>query len=100
MGREHAEGDGEFLAPLRARFRAGLPARLAELEACAAADDREGMIRCIHKLRGAAGGYGYERLAAAAGRAEDVLRAGGSADRAGVAGLAASIRALAGEGTE
>jgi nitrogen-specific signal transduction histidine kinase/CheY-like chemotaxis protein len=98
--REHAEGDAEFLAPLRARFRAGLPARLAELEACAAVDDREGMVRCIHKLRGAAGGYGYERLAAAAGRAEDVLRGGGSADRAGVAGLAASIRALAGEGTE
>lgn len=97
-GAAGGEGDAHFLAPLRARFRAGLAARLAELEACTAADDRERMIRCIHKLRGAAGGYGYERLAAAAGRAEDALRAGGSVDQAGVAGLVEAVRAIADAG--
>jgi nitrogen-specific signal transduction histidine kinase/CheY-like chemotaxis protein len=69
-------GDDAFMAPLRASFRAGLSARLAELRACAAADDAEGLVRTIHRLRGAAGGYGFAAVEARAAEAEEALRDG------------------------
>ena len=67
----------DFLAPLRARFRAGLPDRLAAIQAAAAARDVAALRRELHKLRGAAGGYGLDALAAAAGQAEEAVRGGG-----------------------
>ena len=69
--------DDDFLAPLRARFRAGLADRLRAIEAALAAGDREVLRRELHKLRGAAGGYGFDALADAAGEAEAAVRAGG-----------------------
>jgi signal transduction histidine kinase/CheY-like chemotaxis protein len=69
-----AEDEESFMAPLRARFRAGLPDRLREIEACAAAGDDEALIRAVHKLRGAAGGYGLDVLERRAAAAEEALR--------------------------
>lgn len=68
--------DDDFLAPLRARFRAGLADRLRAIESARAAGDRETLRRELHKLRGAAGGYGFDALADAAGEAEAAVRAG------------------------
>lgn len=87
---EPAEED-DFLAPLRARFRAGLPDRLEAIRAAQAAENTEALRRELHKLRGAAGGYGLEALAAAAGDAEEAVLSGGGA--AEVERLAALLRA-------
>jgi CheY-like chemotaxis protein len=75
-------GEDDFLAPLRARFRAGLAGRLRDIEAAAAhGADRETLMRELHKLRGAAAGYGFDALSEAAADAEDALRGGpGSTD--------------------
>jgi nitrogen-specific signal transduction histidine kinase/CheY-like chemotaxis protein len=70
------EGEADFLAPLRERFRAGLPGRLAKLERAARAGDREALLRELHKLRGAAAGYGFDGLALLGDAAEHALRAG------------------------
>jgi nitrogen-specific signal transduction histidine kinase/CheY-like chemotaxis protein len=70
------ESDEAFMAPLRARFRAGLFARLAELRAGGAAGDWPGLVRIIHRLRGAAGGYGFAEVEARAAEAEEALRDG------------------------
>jgi CheY-like chemotaxis protein/HPt (histidine-containing phosphotransfer) domain-containing protein len=67
----------DFLAPLRARFRAGLGARRLAIQSAAAEGDRDALRREVHKLRGAAGGYGYQALADAAEEAEEAVRAGG-----------------------
>ncbi|HEY0151548.1 MAG TPA: Hpt domain-containing protein, partial [Longimicrobium sp.] len=68
--------EDEFWGPLRARFRAGLPARLADLEAALAAGDAQAVRRHLHKLRGTSAGYGFTELSHLAGAAEDALRAG------------------------
>ncbi|MDB4948752.1 MAG: response regulator [Gemmatimonadetes bacterium] len=79
-GGDDALDDAEdYLAPLRARFRAGLPARLAEMERAIAMGDMELLQREAHKLKGAAAGYGLARLSEIAAAAEDALRAGGGA---------------------
>lgn len=79
-GEEPEEDD--FLAPLRARFRAGLAGRLRDIQAAAAeGGDRETLLRELHKLRGAAAGYGFDALSEAAADAEEALRRGtGEAD--------------------
>lgn len=69
--------EDDFLAPLRARFRAGLAGRLRDIQEAADAGGGETLIRELHKLRGAAAGYGFDALSDAAGRAELTLRAGG-----------------------
>jgi CheY-like chemotaxis protein len=75
---EHGAGEEEdFLAPLRARFRAGLGARRLAIQSAAADGDRDALRREVHKLRGAAGGYGYQALADAAEAAEEAVLAGG-----------------------
>jgi CheY-like chemotaxis protein len=66
----------DFLAPLRARFVAGLGARREAIAAAWGAGDGEALGRELHKLRGAAGGYGFDALSAAAADAQDALRAG------------------------
>jgi CheY-like chemotaxis protein len=94
-----AERDAEeddFLAPLRARFRAGLGSRRLAIESAAGEGDREALRRELHKLRGAAGGYGYQALADAAAAAEEAVRAGGGA--AEVERLAVLLRAEGGDG--
>jgi CheY-like chemotaxis protein/anti-sigma regulatory factor (Ser/Thr protein kinase) len=94
--RERDAEEEDFLAPLRARFRAGLGSRRLAIESAAGEVDRDALRRELHKLRGAAGGYGYEALADAAGAAEEAVRAGeGEAE---VARLVAMLRAETGEG--
>ena len=51
---------------LRARFRAGLSARLAEIEGAAASE----RVSPLHRLAGAAGLYGFDALAEVARQAE------------------------------
>jgi HPt (histidine-containing phosphotransfer) domain-containing protein len=55
-------------AALRANFVAGLPARWAEITS--AADDDSRCRAALHRLAGAAGGYGCAPLGEAARRAE------------------------------
>ncbi len=72
-----AGDEDDFLAPLRARFRAGLVGRLRDIERAAEnGADRETLTRELHKLRGAAAGYGFDALSEAAADAEDALRRG------------------------
>jgi DNA-binding response OmpR family regulator len=71
-----AEED-DFLAPLRARFRAGLHERLAAIERHAAAEDQESLRRELHKLRGAAAGYGFAELSRLGDAAEEAVRTRG-----------------------
>jgi two-component system, sensor histidine kinase and response regulator len=78
-------GLDDFLGPLRERFRAGLGARGDAVRAALASGDAEGMVRELHKLRGAAGGYGFERLSRAAAAAEE------SAGSAGAEGAMARL---------
>ena len=86
----------EFWAPLRARFRAGLPARAAELEAALAYGDVAAARRLLHKVRGTAAGYGFIALSECAARAEDALRAG--ATLADTPAAAEVVRRLRDEG--
>lgn len=88
---ERADEEDDFLAPLRARFRAGLGSRRLAIESAASEGDHDGLRRELHKLRGTAGGYGYEALARAAGAAEEAVRAGGG--EAEIARLVALLRA-------
>jgi CheY-like chemotaxis protein/anti-sigma regulatory factor (Ser/Thr protein kinase) len=67
------EEEDDFLAPLRARFRAGLPERAESIRAAWRAKDPERLGRELHKLRGAAGGYGFDALSDAAAMAQAAL---------------------------
>ncbi|HEX5870108.1 MAG TPA: ATP-binding protein [Longimicrobium sp.] len=93
---EHDAEEDDFLAPLRARFRAGLGSRRLAIESALGAGDRETLRRELHKLRGTAGGYGYEALATAAAAAEEAVRRDEGA--AEVARLVALLRAETEEG--
>ena len=70
-----APAPGEALSPaaraaweaLRVRFRAGLPERWREI---AQAPDSVSCAAALHRLAGAAGGYGFEALGQAARAAE------------------------------
>jgi signal transduction histidine kinase/CheY-like chemotaxis protein len=92
VGDGAADDEDDYLAPLRARFRDGLSARLDAMEEALAAADADALQREVHKLRGAAGGYGFERLAGAAGVAEDALRAGAEVGHPRVGALLALLR--------
>jgi signal transduction histidine kinase/DNA-binding response OmpR family regulator len=67
----------DYLAPLRARFRSGLPDRLRALQAAREREDLEGFAREAHKLKGAAAGYGFQEISEKAAAAEEGVRAGG-----------------------
>ncbi len=69
--------EDDFLAPLRARFRAGLHDRLAAIEGHAATGDQEALRRELHKLRGAAAGYGFAELSRLGDAAEEAVRTRG-----------------------
>jgi CheY-like chemotaxis protein/HPt (histidine-containing phosphotransfer) domain-containing protein/two-component sensor histidine kinase len=95
-----ADAEEEFWAPLRARFRAGVPGRLAELEAALAEGDRTAVARHLHKLRGTSAGYGFMTLAEGATAAEEALRAGHDlAASPAVASLLSELRAIAASGS-
>ncbi|HEX2091410.1 MAG TPA: ATP-binding protein [Longimicrobiaceae bacterium] len=95
-GSEPPEDD--YLAPLRERFRAGLTQRLQAMEALREQEDTVGLAREVHKLRGAAMGYGFAELSESAGEAEEALRAeGGSPSDPRVASLLHRLREMVGE---
>ncbi len=60
-------------AALQRHFVAGLPARWLELEAATTAATRQAVL---HRLCGAAGSFGLERLSASARAAEELALAG------------------------
>ncbi|HEX6037870.1 ATP-binding response regulator [Longimicrobium sp.] len=92
-GREQGAEEDDFLAPLRARFRAGLAGRLRDIEGAAAdGGDRETLLRELHKLKGAAAGYGFDGLADGAADAEEAVRRGGGG--AEVARLTRLLRSI------
>jgi two-component system sensor histidine kinase/response regulator len=75
-GKTENEGEDDYLAGLRTRFRAALPQRLAAMREAVEGGDAETLTRDAHKLRGAAAGYGFQPLADLAMEAEEALRAG------------------------
>lgn len=66
----HAQSTFELL---RRRFAAGLGARQAEIDA---ATDAAGRAAALHRLAGAAGGYGYADIDAAARQALALVERG------------------------
>lgn len=86
------EDEADYLAPLRAKFRAGLRDRLAAIESARAAGDGEALRREVHKLRGASAGYGYDELARVSEAAEEAIHAGSG--EAAVGALVRHLRSL------
>ena len=56
------------------QFVDAMPERVAELRARFAAEDWEGLRRCAHQLKGAAGSYGFGVISVSAARLEDAIR--------------------------
>ncbi|HEX8317292.1 ATP-binding protein [Longimicrobium sp.] len=77
MPAEAPADEDDFLAPLRARFRTGLHDRLAAIERHFSAGDQEALRRELHKLRGAAAGYGFAELSRLGDAAEEAVRTRG-----------------------
>ena len=77
-------------AKLVERFLAGLPERINAIQAAATKEDWNQLKILTHQLKGAAGGYGFGAVSAAAGKIEASVNAG-----AGAADIAAQIRQLA-----
>lgn len=60
----------DLIARVVPRFLADLPARMDELLAALALEDREAVYRCAHRLRGMAAQMGAQALAVAFGEVE------------------------------
>jgi len=84
-----SDGHDEWARELVARFRAGLPARVAAVEDASRAGDFPALKRLLHTLRGASACFGFPAIATAAAAAERAAGAyDGDAVRAGVRALA------------
>ena len=91
-------GDAEFQR-LADKFLGDLSRRVAAMSRLGVADDRVALAREAHTLRGTAGSYGLETVAALAGRLEAACADPESAEVATVlealsAGMAASVASL------
>lgn len=64
------------LADLVTMFIEEMPDRIAGLRWHEEQGDWDGLRRLAHQLKGAAGSYGFEPISPAAGRVEEVIRAG------------------------
>ena len=84
------EGDAE-MAGILGKFVAGLPRSVADAEAAASANDAAALRRIVHQLKGAGGGYGFDRMTDLAAAVDAKLRAG-----AAPAGVTSELRALLG----
>ncbi|MBI1402239.1 MAG: hypothetical protein GC147_03375 [Porphyrobacter sp.] len=82
--------DEAWLAPLRAKFAAGLPERRAMLVAMHGQGDRQGLADLAHKLAGIAGMMGAPVVGEASLQLEEALRSGGE----GTAEFGALIAAI------
>lgn len=76
-------GDARFpddpeMAALADLFFGELPGRIDSMRRALAARDLGSVQFIAHQLRGAAGGYGFPEIGAAAGALEDLLRRGGA----------------------
>ena len=68
---ERPHFDDPDMQALAAEFAAVLPERIDEIVDALAAADRDGLRRCAHRLKGAAGGYGYPTISTAARELEE-----------------------------
>lgn len=82
------------LAGMRQRFLHGLNERVRRIEAARAAGEHNTLVLEIHRLRGAAGGFGFADLAAAAETAEKALRDQTAQASAALDRLIVSARAM------
>ncbi len=91
----HSEfaSDGDMVEIID-RFVAGLPDRVTALRAASEAGESGELKRLAHQLKGAAGGYGFATITAAAGELE--LALGRDADADEVRSLAARLITLCG----
>ncbi|MCC6284529.1 MAG: Hpt domain-containing protein [Phycisphaerales bacterium] len=76
------------MTELVSTFVRELPERLATLQGSLDSGDLGSVMRQIHQIRGAGGGYGFDPISEAAGKIEDFVRSRPEADRS-----LASIRA-------
>ena len=83
-----------FLAAQRADYRAGLPNRLAQLEAAWAADAPEALERCAHGMAGSAATFGLAPLGDAARVLEEALEAWAATGQPWDAGQRAAVAPL------
>jgi signal transduction histidine kinase/DNA-binding response OmpR family regulator len=58
------------------RFVGSLPERVAAIRAAARGNEREVLLRLVHQLKGAAGGYGFGEIGERAFAIEEALRSG------------------------
>ncbi len=86
----------DYLAALRETFVKGIPDRLHIIEERWHARDQLGVAHEVHKLRGAAGGFGFQALSDAAARLEDALQSDASLDGSELHALLGSLRTAAG----
>ncbi len=56
------------------RFVTRLPERIEEMQRLLAEHDLASLGRAVHQIKGAAGGYGFPDITAAAGRAEEAIK--------------------------
>jgi HPt (histidine-containing phosphotransfer) domain-containing protein len=63
----------EPMRPLIAAFVAELSGQVRQLQQLMSADDREGLRRRLHQLKGSGGGYGFQPITDAAARAEQAI---------------------------
>lgn len=73
--------DDPDMAELVQAFVAELPDRLAAMQRSLDEGDLATVIRSIHQLRGAGGGYGFDPISQAAGTIEDAYRSRPEANR-------------------
>jgi HPt (histidine-containing phosphotransfer) domain-containing protein len=82
------------MAELTIAFVNELPGRIDALQAAADAASIKTLIELTHQLKGAAGGYGYGPIGAAAGRIEHRLRTVGPHGSAAVSGVKQDLAEL------
>jgi HPt (histidine-containing phosphotransfer) domain-containing protein len=78
-------------AKLVERFLAGLPQRLAAIQAALEGGDRNQLKVLAHQLKGAAGGYGFASVSQSASKLEAAATAGDAAEAATLAGAVAQL---------
>jgi len=73
---EARAGGVDEIDAIRRRFLDGLADRIARIEVAMASGEPDALVLEVHRLRGAAAGFGYAGVAAAATAAEQALRSG------------------------
>ena len=86
------------MAGMLTRFVERLPSRVREITSFLDRQDLDGLQRCIHQLKGAAGGYGFPQISDCAQQTEARLRASASLEevRAQVQQLVNLVRSVQG----